>query len=71
MYQCRIRSFFLTAADLESKLRAYQEDYNKYRCHSSRGGKTPSWSDTKNVVDLDTYCLKKHCRGLFQLPVAA
>ena len=65
------RTFFWTATDLEKKLRAYEQYYNKYRCHSSRDGTTPvESSDEKNVV-IDHYHWNEHCRGLFQLPVAA
>ena len=65
------QTFFWTATDLENKLRDYQAYYNEHRCHSSRGGGTPVESDSGNVVDIRSYRWKKHCRGLFQLPVAA
>jgi transposase InsO family protein len=65
------QTFFWTATHLENKLRDYQSYYNQYRCHSSRDGVTPVLADIKNVVDLNNYRWKKHCRGLFQLPIAA
>ena len=65
------QTFFWTATDLEKKLRDYQAYYNEHRCHSSRDGATPVDSRTANVVELNDYRWKKHCRGLFQLPVAA
>jgi hypothetical protein len=37
---------------------------------SSRGGATPIESGDDKVVDLNHYHWKKHCRGLFQLPIA-
>ena len=65
------QTFFWTATDLENKLRDYQTYYIEHRCHSSRDGDTPACSDIRSVVDLNSYRWKKHCRGLFQLPVAA
>jgi transposase InsO family protein len=63
--------FLWSATDLENKLRGYQAYYNEYRCHASRDGATPIMSEACNVVEIRNYRWKKHCRGLFQLPVAA
>ncbi len=65
------QTFFWTATDLENKLRDYQDHYNEHRCHSSRDGDTPVCSEGDNIVSLNNYGWKQHCRGLFQLPVAA
>jgi len=65
------QTFFWTATDLENKLRDYQGYYNEHRCHVSRDGDTPVESDDDTIVSLNCYRWKKHCRGLFQLPVAA
>ncbi|MCB1697880.1 MAG: integrase core domain-containing protein [Halioglobus sp.] len=65
------QTLFWTASDLENKLQNYRRYYSKYRCHSSRDGATPVTSGSENVVALNNYRWKKHCRGLFQLPVAA
>ena len=65
------QTFFWTATDLENKLRDYQAYYNEHRCHSSRDGTAPVERSNKNVVDLNCYRWEKHCRGLFQLPIAA
>ena len=65
------QTFFWTATDLNNKLRDYQCYYDKHRCHSSRDGATPVSSGSEKVVALNDYRWKKHCRGLFQLPVAA
>jgi len=62
---------FWTQLDLESKLRAYQQYFNENRCHSSRDCATPVEISDKKVIDLNHYRWDKHCRGLFQLPVAA
>ena len=65
------QTFFWTATDLENKLRHYQHYYNEHRCHLSLDGKTPEDSGSNNLVDINQCCWEKHCRGLFQLPVAA
>ena len=65
------QTLFWTATDLEKKLRDYQAYYNEHRCHSSREGETPIERENEAVVDIDNYRWEKHCRGLFQLPVAA
>ena len=65
------QTLFWTATDLENKLQDYQAYYNEHRCHSSRDGATPVDSGRENIVALTDYRCKKHCRGLFQLPVAA
>ncbi|MHC4962863.1 MAG: integrase core domain-containing protein [Planctomycetota bacterium] len=62
---------FWTQADLENKLRAYQQYFNDCRCHSGRGGATPAESSEEKVVNLNRYRWERHCRGLFQLPMAA
>ncbi|RLQ22370.1 hypothetical protein DWB85_07025 [Seongchinamella sediminis] len=65
------QAFFWTVTDLENKLRDYQRYYNEHRCHSSQHGVTPDSSGNDKVVDLTNYLWDRHCRGLFQLPVAA
>ena len=65
------QTFFWTQTDLESKLQAYQQYYNENRCHSSRYGAPPTEPLERKLLDLGNYGWKKHCRGLFQLPVAA
>jgi transposase InsO family protein len=65
------QSLFWSASDLENKLQNYQRYYNEYRTHSGRNGLTPADSSCDNVVDINRYRWKKHCRGLFQLPEAA
>ena len=65
------QTFFWTATDPENNLRNYQAYYNAHRCHSSGDGATSARPDGDNVITLNNYRWKKHCRGLFQLPVAA
>ena len=63
------QALFWTGTDLESKLREYQCYYNESRTHSGPNGAAPMESVGK-IVDVNDYLWKKHCRGLFELPVA-
>jgi len=65
------QTFFWTATDLANKLRDYQRYYNEYRCHSGRDGTTPVDIECRDPIDIHNYCWEKHCRGLFQLTMAA
>ena len=65
------QTLFWTATDLKNKLRDYKGYYNQHRCHSSREGVSPEDSGSAEIVDINNYRWKNHCRGLFQLPVAA
>jgi len=65
------QTLFWTASDLESKLQNYQRYYNEYRCHSGRDGLTPVESGGNTIGDINQYRWEKHCRGFFQLPMAA
>lgn len=65
------QTLFWTGTDLENKLQDYQAYYNEHRCLSSRDGATPVESESSNFIDIRVYRWKKHCRGLFLLPVAA
>ncbi len=65
---------FWTARDLESKLLSFTQFYNDQRCHYALSGDTPSERTGKTrskVADLHSYRRQSHCRGLYQLPVAA
>jgi transposase InsO family protein len=65
------QTLFWTGADLENKLREYQCYYNECRTHSGRDGSTPTEATGSKIVDINKYHWKKHCRGLFELPIAA
>ena len=65
------QTFFWTATDLENKLLDYQCYYNECRTHSGRDGATPVNSTLMPPVDINQYGWQKHCRGLFELPIAA
>ena len=65
---------FWHARDLERKLRTFAEYYNESRVHHALSGVTPeSKADDRDrtVARLDNYRWQSHCRGLYQLPVAA
>ena len=64
-------TLFWTAADLDNKLRNYQCYYNEHRAHSGRGGGTPVETTGSEVLDINKHRWEKHCRGLFELPIAA
>jgi putative transposase len=65
------QTLFWTATDLENKLQNYQSYYNECRTHSGRGGSTPIENPEGKVIDINDFRWDKHCRGLFELPVAA
>jgi len=67
---------FWNAEDLVKKLDQYQNYHNETRAHSSLNKKTPNQKaandDISNkVVPMKNIRWKSHCRGLFNLPVAA
>lgn len=64
-------TLFWTATDLENKLREYQCYFNQHRGHTNRNGTTPVGISPSNVIDIKGYQWNKHCRGLFDLLVAA
>jgi hypothetical protein len=67
---------FFNSRDLQNKLDQFQTYYNDVRAHSSLDIKTPTAmafgvEPDEKVVSIDRYRWKKHCSGLYQLPVAA
>jgi hypothetical protein len=65
---------FWTARDLERKLLSFRDYYNDQPVHHALGGVAPSSRSGETrpeVVNLDNYRWRSHCRGLYQLPVAA
>ena len=64
-------TFFWTVTDLENKLLDYQCYYNENRTHSGRNGRTRVETTGGKIIDINEYRWDKHCRGLFELPVAA
>ncbi len=62
------------AVDLERKLEEFRHYYNEHRVHQSLDGRTPaerSGRPPPSPAVLDCYAWQHHCRGLFQMPIAA
>ena len=67
-------TLFWNATDLKKKLSDFQSYYNRHRTHCSMGGDTPaevSGDTLKLPLKLDEFRWQNHCRGLYQLPIAA
>src|SRR5207247_8252525 len=71
--ECLDRILFWTAADLETKLLDFQHYYNGHRTHPGREGRLtgPVLAGAVSPMGLDPYQWRKHCRGLYQTPMAA
>jgi hypothetical protein len=71
------KTLFWNANDLQSKLELYRRYYNKERCHHGIDGMIPLKKVKKAdglssaLVSIDNYRWKKHCHGLFELPITA
>ena len=68
------RTLFWNSNDLQNKLNEFQCYYNEKRAHMGLDGSIPiqiSKNRTSNIIDFKKYRWEKHCRGLFQLPIAA
>ena len=66
--------FFWNASDLEQKLAHFRQYYNSHRAHTALAGSIPAALSEKHetqLADLNRFRWKFHCRGLYQLPVAA
>lgn len=61
---------FWTTRDLERKLGAFRGYYNRARCHRALDGHTPM-PFRRSKERPDSIQWKSHCRGLYQLPIAA
>jgi putative transposase len=68
------QTLFWNVRDLERKLSEFREYYNQHRVHTSLEGGTPAEAGGTVVprrVDLRRIRWQGHCRGLFELPMAA
>jgi transposase InsO family protein len=65
------QTLFWTGADLEEKLRAFQDYFNKHRVHSGLKGQLPAPEAAGAPLNFASYGWQKHCRGLYQTPIAA
>ena len=72
--ECLDRVLFWNAVDLARKLEEFKLYYNGSRCHQSLSGGTPlekSGEPPPRRALLCDHAWQQHCRGLFQLPIAA
>jgi len=67
------RTLFWTTADLEAKLINFQHYYNGHRTHAGLEGRLPEprIGGPGAPINFASYRWQKHCRGLYQTPVAA
>jgi putative transposase len=68
------RVFFWNARDLVRKLEAFRNYHNGHRVHRGLAGFTPAQcagAPAPVPALLDHYAWQQHCRGLFQIPIAA
>ena len=65
------QTLFWTAADLEEKLRGFQDYFNKHRVHSGLKGQLPDPQNAGAPLNFASYRWQKHCRGLYQTPIAS
>ena len=68
------RALFWNAVDLARKLGEFRDYYNVHRVHRSLDGTTPAQrarAPSPAPAALDHYAWQQHCRGLFQIPIAA
>ncbi len=65
---------FWNSSNLQKKLDEYQRYFNQDRSHTSLNAMTPTQKSTQTAshnTSVDSYKWKSHCKGLFQLPIAA
>jgi hypothetical protein len=67
------RILFWTTADLEAKLIDFQHYYNDHRPHTGLGGYRPEppAGGAVSPTGPGSYRWRRHCRGLYQTPIAA
>jgi putative transposase len=68
------RILFWNAVDLARKLGEFRDYYNADRVHRALAGATPAQCagvPSCAIAALDHHAWRKHCRGLFQVPIAA
>jgi putative transposase len=71
--ECLDRALFWTTTDLEAKLLDFQHYYNEHRTHTGCKGHPPEpgVNVDRSLANLGCYQWQKHCRGLYQTPIAA
>ena len=71
--ECLDRALFWTTSDLEAKLLDFEHYYNEHRTHTGCKGHPPEpgVNVDRSLANLCCYRWQKHCRGLYQTPIAA
>src|SRR5262249_28816594 len=69
--ECLDQLLFWTTTDLQVKLTAFKDYFNQHRSHSGLEGETPIETPESRGIDFKSYRWQKHCRGLYQTPMAA
>jgi hypothetical protein len=71
--ECLDRTLFWTKVDLEMKLFDFQHYYNRHRTHAGLQGRLPEphVDGSTSPLDFASYTWRRHCRGLYQTPIAA
>src|SRR2546425_1662986 len=61
------------SGEAQVKLRDFQHYFNGFRAHAGLGGRLPEAAaiGTGSPLSFASYRWQKHCRGLYQTPVAA
>ena len=57
--------------DLEAKLLEFQKFFNAHRTHAGLGGRLLGSGGPASPINFASYRWQKHCRGLYQPPIAA
>jgi putative transposase len=68
------RVFFWNAVDLARKLGEFMDYYNAHRVHRALAGSTPAQgagAPSPATAAVNHYAWQRHCRTLFQTPIAA
>ena len=65
------QTLFWTTADLEEKLRDFQHYFNRHRVHAGLQGRLPVPGEESKPISFASFRWQKHCRGLYQTPIAA
>jgi len=69
--ECLDQTLFWTTADLEGKLYEFQRYFNEYRTHAGIKGRLPDSQGPVPAIGFASYGWQRHCRGLYQTPIAA
>jgi putative transposase len=69
--QCLVQKLPAGRPNLEAKLRVFQDYFNRHRTHSGLEGRLPEPDEAPAPLTFASYRWQRHCRGLYQTPIAA